>query len=80
MERGGGHPPPRVFWEKRLQALENKGNECGKERKETTKRRQAAENMGFATEPRLPAGQVRRAQRRRTPPTPSILRKEFGFA
>ena len=32
------YPPPRVFSEKRLQALENKGNECRKERKETTKR------------------------------------------
>jgi hypothetical protein len=31
-------PPPRVFCKKRLQALENKGRECGKEGKETTKR------------------------------------------
>jgi hypothetical protein len=23
-------PPPRVFWEKRLQTIENKGNECRK--------------------------------------------------
>ena len=37
----GSSPPPRVFWEKRLQAIENKGNESRKERKETTKRRQA---------------------------------------
>src|ERR1700730_6892061 len=27
-------PRPPCFWEKRLQALENKGNECGKEREE----------------------------------------------
>jgi hypothetical protein len=27
-------PPPRVFLKKRLQAVENKGNECGKKRKE----------------------------------------------
>jgi hypothetical protein len=80
MEQGGGHPPPRVFWEKRLQAVENKRNECGIERKKTTKRLQAAENMGFAAETRLPAGQARRAERRLRPPTPGILRKEFGFA
>jgi hypothetical protein len=41
--------PTRVFWKKRLQSNENKGRECGKERKETTKRLQASENMGFAT-------------------------------
>jgi len=46
----GTRPPTRVFWEKRLQTIENKGNECRKERKETTKRLQASENMGFATE------------------------------
>jgi hypothetical protein len=39
-----GYPPPGVFWEKRLQAIENKGNECGKDRKETTKRLQADAN------------------------------------
>jgi hypothetical protein len=49
-----------VFCEKRLQTIENKGRECGKERKETAKRRQAAENMGFATEARLPDGQAQR--------------------
>jgi len=38
----GGRPTP-AFWEKRLQALENKENECRKERKETTKRLQATE-------------------------------------
>jgi len=31
-------PPPRVFCKKRLQAVENKGRECGKEGKEKTKR------------------------------------------
>jgi hypothetical protein len=41
--------PPRVFCKKRLQTVENKGKECRKERKETTKRLQTAENMGFAT-------------------------------
>jgi len=35
-----------VFSEKRLQAVENKGNECRKERKETTKRLQVLENNG----------------------------------
>jgi hypothetical protein len=39
-----------VFWKKRLQTIENKGRECGKERKERYKRLQAAENMGFAAE------------------------------
>jgi hypothetical protein len=38
-----------VFWQKRLQALENKGSQCRKEHKETTKRLQVSENMGFAT-------------------------------
>jgi hypothetical protein len=33
-----------VFLEKRLQAIENKGNECRKEHKETTKRRQTDAN------------------------------------
>jgi len=37
-------PPTRVFSEKRLQTIENKGNECRKECKETTKRRQADAN------------------------------------
>jgi hypothetical protein len=37
-------PPPRVFSEKRLQTIENKGNECRKECKETTKRRQVNAN------------------------------------
>jgi len=37
-------PPTRVFWEKRLQTIENKGNECRKACKETTKRRQADVN------------------------------------
>jgi hypothetical protein len=41
-----------VFLEKRLQTIENKGNECGKERKETTKRPQALEKDEFATEAR----------------------------
>jgi hypothetical protein len=45
-----GIPIPRVFWKKRLQTIENKGSECGKERQEKKKRRQAAEKMGFATE------------------------------
>jgi len=35
-----------VFSEKRLQTIENKGNECRKERKETTKRLQADANTG----------------------------------
>ncbi len=29
-----GIPPPRVFWEKRLQVIENKGRSAEKERKE----------------------------------------------
>ena len=33
-------PPPRVFWQKRLQTVENKGREGRKERKERRKRRQ----------------------------------------
>jgi hypothetical protein len=38
------YPPTRVFSEKRLQTIENKGNERRKERKETTKRLQADAN------------------------------------
>src|SRR5216684_1671314 len=41
--------PPPVFCEKRLQAIENKGRECRKERKEAEKRRQMPENNGFTT-------------------------------
>jgi hypothetical protein len=45
-----------VFWEKRLQTIENKGLECGKEPEERYKRLQAAENMEFATETRSHTG------------------------
>ncbi len=41
--------PPRVFSEKRLQAIENKGNEGKKEHKETTKRLQADANKRVGT-------------------------------
>src|SRR5260370_27766116 len=61
--------PTPAFWQKRLQALENKGSECRKERKKTTKRRQTDENMGFATEDRdaeLRIGSVH-------PHTPGVL-------
>jgi hypothetical protein len=34
-----------VFWEKRLQTVENKEREVEKERKESAKRRQAIENV-----------------------------------
>jgi hypothetical protein len=37
-------PPPRVFCKKRLQTIENKGNERRKEHKERTKRLQADAN------------------------------------
>jgi len=37
-------PPPRVFSEKRLQTIENKGNEGRKECKERAKRRQVDAN------------------------------------
>jgi hypothetical protein len=39
-----------VFCGKRLQTIENKGNESRKEGKETTKRLQEHESNGFATE------------------------------
>jgi hypothetical protein len=32
-----GHTPPRVFWKKRLQSIENKGRELRKERQETSR-------------------------------------------
>ena len=35
--RGAGVPPPRVFWEKRLQAIENKGQEVQKESEEAAR-------------------------------------------
>jgi hypothetical protein len=34
---GAGVPPPRVFWEKRLQAIENKGRALKKETKEAAR-------------------------------------------
>jgi hypothetical protein len=58
-----------VFWEKRLQTIENKGRERGKERKERYKRLQAAENMGFATETRRHRG-PEQADR---PPSPGVF-------
>src|SRR5712664_4690401 len=60
--------PPPVFCEKRLQAIENKGRERRKERKETGKRQQMPENNGFATPTR--PGQVA-ARRHR-------VRREIG--
>ncbi len=40
-KRAAAVPPTRVFWEKRLQTIENKGSECRNEWKERAKRRQA---------------------------------------
>jgi len=58
MRRGSGEqyseieprdtPHPGCFGKRGCKAIENKGKGCGKESKETTKRPQAAENMGFA--------------------------------
>ena len=48
-------PPPRVFWQKRLQAIENKGNDLQKERQEslrggkTLRRKELAESRGSRT-------------------------------
>jgi hypothetical protein len=53
------YPPPRVFSEKRLQTIENKGNERGKEHKETTKRLQAAANKRVGTLEHLRTGEKR---------------------
>ncbi len=47
LEAGRRVPHPRVFSGKRLQAIENKGKERRKERKETGKRQQTPENNGF---------------------------------
>src|SRR5258707_7488728 len=65
----GQVPTPRMFWEKRLQTIENKGRERGKERKERYKRLQAAENMGFATETR----RHRSPEQTETPPSPGVF-------
>jgi hypothetical protein len=46
--------PTRVFLEKRLQTIENKGRECSKERKEKQKRPQGLEKS------RLDAGGLQR--------------------
>ena len=40
------YPPTRVFWQKRLQVVENKEWEAEKERKEIPKRLQVNENKG----------------------------------
>ncbi len=58
-----------MFREKRLQTIENKGRDRGKERKERYKRLQAAENMGFATETRRHKG----PEQAETPPSPGIF-------
>jgi len=58
LEAGTRVPHPRVFSEKRLQTIENKGRECRKERKETGERQQMPESNGFAT----PAGSGTEAQ------------------
>jgi hypothetical protein len=50
---GSGIPIPRVFWKKRLQAAENKGNECEKERQERARVRKpltAGELHGLGVE------------------------------
>src|SRR5260370_28402769 len=39
-----GYPPPRVFWKKRLEMIENKGQRRGKEGKERGKRLQPADS------------------------------------
>src|SRR6266436_2253685 len=57
--------PPPVFCEKRLQAIENKGRECRKERKEAEKRQQTPENNGFATPTRSGKAAARRHRVRR---------------
>jgi hypothetical protein len=41
-------PPPPAFWKKRLEVIENKGREGGKEGKERCKRLQATDNKRVA--------------------------------
>jgi hypothetical protein len=56
------YPPPRVFTEKRLQPIENKGNEGEKERKETTKRLQAGANKRVGVLERSKEGKKRNTE------------------
>src|SRR5216684_4803886 len=42
-----GAPPTRVFFEKRLQTIENKASRCGNVAKERSKRRQAPRRKGL---------------------------------
>ncbi len=65
LEAGTRVPHTRVFSGKRLQAIENKGRECRKERKETGKRQQMPENNGFATPTRSGQAAARRHRVRR---------------
>ena len=58
-----------MFCEKRLQTIENKGRERGKEREERYKRLQAAENMRFATETRRHRG----PEQAEAPPSPGVF-------
>jgi hypothetical protein len=51
-------PPPPVFWEKRLEVIENKGQGCEKEGKERCKRLQPPGNRRVARK-----GATRRAKR-----------------
>jgi hypothetical protein len=54
-------PHPRVFWQKRLQTIENKRQECAEERKERPKRLQVLEGS------RLEVGRsIRRSEERMT--------------
>jgi hypothetical protein len=53
-----------VFSEKRLQPIENRGNERGKEYKETTKRLQADVNKSVGVLERLKEGKSARQRAR----------------
>jgi hypothetical protein len=57
-------PPTRMFWEKRLQAVENKGKGCGKERDEMTKRPQSDANkrVGGLEHPRTEKSATQRTR------------------
>jgi hypothetical protein len=52
-------PHPRVFWQKRLQTIENKRQEYAKERKERPKRLQVLEGSRVEVGPSIPRTEER---------------------
>ena len=66
-------PPPPVFSEKRLQAIEKKGVECRKERKERRRGRKLLCSRDLAAEPISLAERLTENPRRTSTPPPPVF-------